>query len=187
MKFDKYADKYDYNFMGKGSKKFYIDLIKELNIKDGDSVLDVGCGTGSILSYIGNRNTITGFGLDISENMLAIAQEKNPNCSFIIGNSAILPFADQSMDVVIACMAYHHFPNQRQFREEAWRVLKPGGSLYISDPRFPGIIRGILNTFFQDAGFHTTKKNTYDFEKRGFITKAIVKDMYVQILHFVKE
>ncbi len=186
MEFDKYADNYDAGFMGKGSGRFYADLIKEIEVKDGDAVLDVGCGTGTVLSYIGRQKKISGFGLDVSEKMVAIAKEKNPDYQFVSGDSASLPYVDESMDVVMACMAYHHFPDQEQFRNEAMRVLKPGGSLYISDPRFPLIVRWIFNTFFKDAGFRTTKKNRMDFERSGFQTVSITKDVYVQVVHFTK-
>ena len=182
MEFDKYADNYDAGFMGKGSGRFYADLIKEIEVKDGDAVLDVGCGTGTVLSYIGRQKKISGFGLDVSEKMVAIAKEKNPDYQFVSGDSASLPYVDESMDVVMACMAYHHFPDQEQFRNEAMRVLKPGGSLYISDPRFPLIVRWIFNTFFKDAGFRTTKKNRMDFERSGFQTVSITKDVYVQVV-----
>ena len=40
MEFDRYAEKYDTSFMGKGSGRFYADLIKVLDVKDGDAVLD---------------------------------------------------------------------------------------------------------------------------------------------------
>ena len=186
MEFDKYADNYDTGFMGKGSGRFYADLIKEIEVKDGDAVLDVGCGTGTVLSFIGRQKKIRGFGLDVSEKMVAIAKEKNPDYQFVSGDCASLPYADESMDVVMACMAYHHFPDQERFRNEAMRVLKPGGSLYISDPRFPLIVRWIFNTFFKDAGFRTTKKNRMDFERSGFKTVSITKDVYVQVVHFTK-
>ena len=172
--------------MGRGSRHFYADLINELEVNDGDAVLDVGCGTGSVLKYISERKQINGFGLDVSENMVALAHEKNPAFSFVTGDSARLPYADGTMDVVMTCMAYHHFPNQAKFRSEAWRVLKPGGSLYVCDPRFPWIVRSILNTFFKDAGFHTVRHNTRDFEQSGFRTAHVVKDLYVQVLQFVK-
>ena len=172
--------------MGKGSTRFYRDLIRELEIRDGNAVLDVGCGTGTILEWIGKSKMIHGYGLDVSESMITIAREKNPDYSFVTGDSALLPYADESMDVIMACMAYHHFPEQEKFRHEAWRVLKPGGSLYICDPRFPAPVRWTLNTFFRDAGFRTAGENTKAFEGTGFSTVKIVKDQYVQVLHFEK-
>lgn len=187
MEFDKYAESYDSSFMGKGSGRFYADLIKELDVKDGDCILDVGCGTGNVLSFISKQKNVNGFGIDVSPNMITIAQDKNPDFEFVTGDSGNLPYNDESMDVVMACMAYHHFPDQEKFRKEALRVLKPGGALYISDPRFPGIIRRFFNTCFKDAGFHSIKKNSIDFEKSGFRTKSIIKDKYVQVLHLEKE
>ena len=186
MEFDAYAGQYDDNFMGKGSRRFYRDLLKELEITDGDSVLDVGCGTGYILSRIGEQRNIRGFGLDVSESMIAVAKEKHPEYDFIIGDCAKLPYDDASMDIVTACMAYHHFPNQKDFRKEALRVLKPGGRLYLCDPKFPWIVRGFFNTFFKDSGFRTVKCNEKEFEQTGFRTIQTVKDFYVQVICFEK-
>ena len=112
MEFDKYAESYDSSFMGKGSGRFYSDLIKELDINDGDCVLDVGCGTGNVLAFVSKQKLINGFGIDVSPNMITIAQDKNPNFEFVTGDSGNLPYTDESMDVVMACMAYHHFPDQ---------------------------------------------------------------------------
>ena len=186
MEFDKFADSYDSGLMGKGSKRFYVDLVKTLDIRDGDAVLDVGCGTGTVLSYVHESRDIHGYGLDVSENMIAIAKEKNPEFSFVTGDSAQLPYEDESMDVIVACMAYHHFPEQEKFRKETLRVLKLGGSLYICDPRFPASVRWIFNTFFKDARVHSTKQNASDFEETGFKTNQVVKDLYVQVLRFEK-
>jgi ubiquinone/menaquinone biosynthesis C-methylase UbiE len=119
--------------------------------------------------------------------MLIKAREKETGCTFLVGDASELPFEAASMDVVIACMAYHHFPNQKKFREEARRVLKPGGRLYICDPRLPAPVRGFLNTFFKEAGFYNTKQNVNDFLAMGFAEEKIVRDVYVQVLCFRKE
>ena len=187
MEFDQYAEQYDAGFMGKGSARFYRNLIRELEIRDGNAVLDVGCGTGTILKCIGKSKKIHGYGLDVSESMIAVAKEKNPDYAFVAGDSALLPYADESMDVIMACMAYHHFPEQEKFRQEAWRLLKPGGSLYICDPRFPAPVRLFFNAFFKDAGFRSTRENKKAFESSGFRTVKTIKDRYVQVIHFEKD
>jgi len=186
MKFDRHAGNYDRSFMGRGSGRFYRDLLSEMDIDDGNRILDVGCGTGTILQYISQRKQIQGFGMDISEAMVSIAREKASDCTFLVGNADALPFPDDSMDVITACMAYHHFPEQKRFREEAMRVLKPGGHLYICDPRFPAAVRWLLNFLFREAGFHSTGKNICDFADTGFIEEKTVKDAYVQVLCFRK-
>ena len=62
MEFDKFAESYDTGLMGKGSKRFYVDLVKTLDIRDGDAVLDVGCGTGTVLSMCMKAGTSGGTG-----------------------------------------------------------------------------------------------------------------------------
>ena len=138
MKFDRYAKGYDAGWQGTKSARFYDDLIKELDIQPNDAVLDVGCGTGTVLHFIASHTPIRGYGLDISAEMLDVARKKNPGFDFRLGDSKKLPYADSSMDVIMACMAYHHFADQKGFREEAKSVLKPNGWLYICDPGSPG-------------------------------------------------
>ena len=187
MKFDQYAENYDAGWRGTKSARFYEDLIKELEINPGDAVLDVGCGTGTVLKFISSKTEIKGYGLDISPQMLEVARKKNPDFEFAEGNCETLPYGDNCMDVIIACMAYHHFSDQERFRKEALRVLKPNGKLYICDPRFPWIIRALFNNCFKDAGFYTIKKNAADFSGSGFHVEKITKDLYVQVLTLRKK
>ena len=181
MKFDRYAKGYDAGWQGTKSARFYDDLIKQLDIQPNDAVLDVGCGTGTVLHFIASQTPIRGYGLDISAEMLDVARKKNPGFDFRLGDSKKLPYADSSMDVIMACMAYHHFADQKGFREEARRVLKPNGWLYICDPRFPWLVRTVLNTCFREAGFHATRRNAADFTESGFQVERIAKDLYVQV------
>jgi ubiquinone/menaquinone biosynthesis C-methylase UbiE len=100
-------------------------------------VLDIACGTGEFERMVlAEHSTQQIVGVDISEQMLAIAQQKLhtfPNVSFEIANVSALPFADQSFDVVVCANAFHYFDNPAAAVKEMKRVLKPSGRLVILD------------------------------------------------------
>ena len=191
ISFDHRADKYDNSFEGRLSERFYRNLTGSVHAGDNDSVLDVGCGTGTILYRLASKSKIDGFGVDVSSQMLDEARKKCPEMTFQLGDSASLPFADGSFDVVTACMAYHHFPNQEAFRQEAFRVLKPTGKLYICDPYFPLVLRKCMNGLFSiskiEARFYTPAEMIQDYQKNGFVVDHVTKDSYVQVFTFKKQ
>jgi ubiquinone/menaquinone biosynthesis C-methylase UbiE len=101
------------------------------------SVLDVGCGTGEferiILSEHPEQRMI---GLDVSDQMLAIARQKcsaYPNVRFLAGSASVLPFSNDSFDLVICASALHYFDKPDASLSEMRRVVKPSGSVVILD------------------------------------------------------
>lgn len=186
FKFDARADYYDTEFEGKLSEKFYSLVIENVTVFDGVRILDVGCGTGTILQRLSKQCHIYGAGIDVEEKMLKHARKKCPNMDIRCCSCDQTPFEDASFDVLIACMAYHHFPNKEGFAKEAARLIKPGGKLYISDPRFPYPVRKLLNTALKMhrivGEFFSADEIITNFTEFGFEKADVRFDAYAQIV-----
>ena len=189
--FSKFAATYDDGTMGKASKRFYNLLLREAEIEPGAKVLDVGCGTGTVLKSLSCKTDIDGYGTDIEENMLAEARKKCPHMSFTLASCDNLPFDNGTFDCLISCMAFHHFINKDGFAKEAARIMKPGGVLYIADPRFPWLIRKVINGFFRliriEAAFYNSQEIESRFAKCGFVGIGTATHGYAQLIKLKKQ
>ena len=98
-------------------------------------LLDVGCGTGTVLGRIEAQLEESWiwslFGVDACEAMLQVARGKVFNAGFAVGPAEALPFRGGSVGCLISTFAFHHFQSLDAFLDEAWRVLAPGGSLVL--------------------------------------------------------
>lgn len=74
FKFDKRASIYDEGYEGKLSKKFYKLLVEQVELCRGVTVLDVDCGTGTILKNLSALTDINGYGIDVDYNFDLYAQ-----------------------------------------------------------------------------------------------------------------
>lgn len=101
------------------------------------AVLDVGCGTGEFEQLLLRENpTQQIVGVDISEKMLLVAQQKchaYPNVEFHTASASALPFASNSFDAIISASAFHYFDDSLAALREMRRVLKPDGKIVILD------------------------------------------------------
>ncbi len=117
-----------YHELHKNEQKNKLRLIKEhLNIKENDTLLDVGCGTGFSSEFFSCRIT----GLEPSRNMLKEAKKTERNAVFVQGRAENLPFSDATFDFVICVTSLHNFDSPKQALEEMRRVGKGSGAISI--------------------------------------------------------
>ncbi len=100
------------------------------------NVLDVACGTGDMMvSLVEQGCTVTG--VDISEEMLAVAKRKVKNGKWKVADAEGLPFKNESFDVVTCAFGIRNFVHLEQGLSEMLRVLKPGGTMVILELATP--------------------------------------------------
>lgn len=165
-------------------------------LEPGNSLLDVGCGTGGVTlparTRVGRNGSAAG--IDPAPEMIAIARRKAKRAGleidFRIGVIESLPFPDNTFDVVTSSLMMHHLPPHLQAKglAEIRRVLKPGGRILIADMRRPStspmkrffgmlLQHGHSNRFgvedllkpLKEAGFGAVEQPDAHFMTIGFI------------------
>jgi ubiquinone/menaquinone biosynthesis C-methylase UbiE len=116
-------------------------LIEQADLQPDHRVLEVGCGTGTLLTLVKRMQPLVQpTGLDPDEKALARAKRKADRASVSIqldrGFSDTLPYPDASFDRVFSCFMFHHLKDvaeKRRTLREIRRVLRPGGRLHLLD------------------------------------------------------
>jgi ubiquinone/menaquinone biosynthesis C-methylase UbiE len=169
-------------------------------LKTGETVLDLGSGGGIDVLLSAKRVGPTGkaYGLDMTDEMLALAEENKrksglSNVEFLKGEIENIPLPDNSVDVIISNCVINLAADKDRVIREAFRVLKPGGRFAVSDvvvrgdvpaairksmELWVGCVAGALNDYqyvaklaragFDDIEIETTREYTID-DARAFL------------------
>ncbi len=148
-------------------------------IQPGETVLDVGCGTGNLTIVAGQRAEASGrvYGIDPAPEMIEVARDKARKAGlevdFQVGVVEKIDFPDDSIDVVLSSLMMHHLPGDLQQKAlvEIYRVLKSGGRLLVVDFEPPAnpIKRALLKPFLGNHMLHMDNSHLPSLlEKAGF-------------------
>jgi len=146
-----------------------------INLKEGETVLDLGSGAGFDCFLAAKKVTEKGkvIGIDMTPEMIEKARENAKkghykNVEFRLGEIKNLPAADNSADVVISNCVINLSPNKKRVFKEAFRVLKPSGRMMISDivllKKLPKPIKNSVEAYI------------------GCLSGAIMRDDYIEII-----
>jgi len=130
-------------------------------------ILDVGCGTGRFLRVASVRwPQAQLLGVDPAEQMVLEAVRLNPRATFKVGFAESLPFPDESADIIVSSLSFHHWEDHQKGIHEIARVLRPGGLLCLADHnmllaklwREKVKSRKEIQTFMVEAGFTVRRR-----------------------------
>lgn len=171
-------------------------LVKDM-ISDGD-LLEIGCGEGRGVQYLDER-TRSFTGIDKISEVIDDLSKKHPSHQFFQMIIPPIEFPDNSFDTIISFQVIEHIKKDRDYLSEIYRILKPGGTAYITTPnrklsltRNPWHVREYLSeelkdlalNYFDDVkihGIHGNEKVMEYYEKNkesvARITRLDVLDL----------
>lgn len=123
----------------RATEKLTEEIYRAARMSNNKCILDAGCSfSGTIARLNENFSGMRLVGLNIDSRQLLRAQKEVkafPGNFLCFGrdNACVFPFSDQSFDAVLAVECTFHFPDRELFFKEAYRVLKSGGYLGLSD------------------------------------------------------
>lgn len=163
---------YDKGFFGKTMFNSVKKTIEIANVKKKSRILDIGCGTGSLLFILSRDNTLELHGFDLSKEMLKVAREKlknKANLKLMSVKKLKKEYKKNYFNYIFISDAFHHLPNQEKVIENSRTLLKKGGKFVINDFSFGKIGNKIFQWIEPGNSEMRVLKEFYDlFAKNKF-------------------
>lgn len=168
--------------------KFKQKILNSVEIRDGDNIADIGCGTGVFLKIAKQKYPNAHIiGLDPDEKALSIAKSRLEKAGIKVALqkafAETIPLEAESVNICFTTLALHHMPDRikKKAIEEMYRILKKGGKIVVTDfgksdsaflrkllsweniEYLEGNLRGLIEDFIHQAGFKNIQKTGKKF------------------------
>lgn len=165
---------------GKLNRELMSTVFEKLCIQTDKKVIaDIGCGTGLLVRYFSDVRFYVGLDLVLHP---TLAELRDMHHQFIQADAQRNPLADASVEFLLCLDSFEHYPDQIKAAKEFYRILKPGGSMFLSIPTYANVA-GLVKKIMERSGRY--KKNTwapFDFWKpealEHFVTPKCVKKVF---------
>jgi len=183
-------------FTGRGTRIYDVTMVRLTRrlfqrvvadiarVQSEGKVLDVGTGPGTLARELARREPqLQVYGIDLSEDMIRLArahaerEQLEERVHFATGDVAHLPYPDNSFDVIVSTISMHHWHELEQPLRDLYRVLRPGGRLWIYDFRFlkvQAVEKALASTPFVETPLEHTLVRT------GFLPFALYRRFALQ-------
>jgi ubiquinone/menaquinone biosynthesis C-methylase UbiE len=157
--------------------------LKMHHVNENTTVLDIGCGTGTLLSLY-QKYTSKIFGIDLSSSMIKVARKKlGMETNLIIGSATKMEFKEHQFDLITCSFILHEVPQivRMEILKEAKRALQNDGRILLIDyhpgpiKKLKGIYSKLIITFFEFLAGGDHYRNYRQFIKNGGLPSLIEK------------
>lgn len=178
LAYRKFADTYD-KVLNPSTLLEEDIVIKLVNACKGDSILDVGCGTGRYAKKFAIADYV---GIDFSRNMLKVAKKK-VQAKFVLGDIVNMPFPDCSFDKIVCCLVISHVHKIGAVLKEMSRVLKEDGYIVLTtlhpDTDFTDF--ELVKFDFPLSKYEPNVLHSFDYLKKSFLKAGLKEKKRVEL------
>jgi len=137
----RYEEIFGRTYVSVGGEATTKRFVSQLDLKPGQKVLDVGCGTGGGAFYMARNYGVEVYGIDLSNNMIGIAQdyrdemepEVQHRVQFYVDDATTMNYPENFYDVVYSRDTILHIDDKLSLYKKLLKCLKPGGKLMVTD------------------------------------------------------
>lgn len=154
-----WASKYEKLWVQKFSltptREAVIRIINKYTLQNQNKILDIGCGIGQLLNDIANKfenRNLSLFGIDFSDEMIAIAKKQNINAKFIAMDVSNLPDLDEKFDIIVCTHSLPYYKDQAKAISDMADKLNENGIIILA--------HGSKNSFYDALSLSIVKLTT---------------------------